>query len=45
MTFSRGLIAENYVGATILRIMYFLEERLPHLMGRLGRYPMIVIRK
>ena len=45
MTFSRGLIAENLLGATILRIMYFLEDRLPHLMGRLGRYPMIVIQK
>jgi hypothetical protein len=44
-TFSRRLIGENIVGATVLRFMYFLEDVLPHVMGRLGRYPMIVIEK
>jgi ubiquinone/menaquinone biosynthesis C-methylase UbiE len=44
-TFSRAFVAENVVGAALLRLMYFLEERLPHLMGRLGRYPLIVIRR
>jgi hypothetical protein len=45
MTFSRRLIADNFLGATILRIIYLLEDRLPHLLARLGRYPMIVIEK
>jgi ubiquinone/menaquinone biosynthesis C-methylase UbiE/uncharacterized protein YbaR (Trm112 family) len=36
----RGPVAEPILGA-----LYWLEERFPRALGRIGRYPMIVIRK
>jgi SAM-dependent methyltransferase len=45
MAFTRRLIADNWVGKVLLRIIYWLEEMFPHAMARLGRYPMIVIHK
>lgn len=44
-TFTRRLIADNFVGTALLRIIYRLEEIFPHLSARLGRYPMIIIQK
>jgi len=31
-------------GKALLRVIYWLEERLPHLMGRIGQYPLFIIR-
>jgi hypothetical protein len=45
MAFTRRLIADNWVGKVLLRIIYWLEEMFPHAMARLGRYPMIIIHK
>jgi len=43
--FTRRLIADNVLGAVLLRIVYWLEEAFPHALARLGRYPLILIRK
>jgi ubiquinone/menaquinone biosynthesis C-methylase UbiE len=43
--FTRALIADHLLGGVLLRIIYWLEERFPHASARVGRYPMIVIRK
>jgi SAM-dependent methyltransferase len=43
--FTRMLIPDNRVGAWLLRIIYRLENRFPHFLGRFGRYPMILIHK
>lgn len=37
--------AHGRLGRTLLRLVYQLENWLPRLMGRLGAYPLIVIRK
>jgi SAM-dependent methyltransferase len=44
-SFLRAFIHRRLGGATILRAVYAIEERLPHLLGRLGQYPAILIRK
>lgn len=36
---------DNAVGRRILQAVYDLEERYPQTMGKLGYYPLIVIRK
>jgi SAM-dependent methyltransferase/uncharacterized protein YbaR (Trm112 family) len=33
------------MGRATLAILYWLEDRFPHLFGKLGEYPMLVIRK
>ena len=43
--FLRALIHRKAFGQRLLRILYRLEELAPHLMGRWGQYPMIVISK
>jgi SAM-dependent methyltransferase len=43
--FTKALIADNLLGKVILQIIYWLEEAFPHALGRLGRYPIIVIQK
>lgn len=32
-------------GKQILRFIYWLEEKIPHLAGRFGQYPIVVIKK
>jgi hypothetical protein len=44
-SFLRALIHRRLGGARILRAVFAVEERLPHLLGRLGQYPAILIRK
>jgi hypothetical protein len=39
-SFFHGLL-----GSFMLRIVYWFEERSPHLMGRIGQYPMILFQK
>lgn len=43
--FLREYIHPNFGGEWLLRRLYQIEERFPHLMGKYGQYPMIVIRK
>jgi 2-polyprenyl-3-methyl-5-hydroxy-6-metoxy-1,4-benzoquinol methylase len=43
--FLRTFIREKYAGKFLLRILYWLEERFPHFLGKVGQYPLIVIRK
>ena len=43
--FLRSLIHRKAFGQGLLRILYRVEELAPHLMGRCGQYPMIVISK
>jgi ubiquinone/menaquinone biosynthesis C-methylase UbiE len=45
IAFTKALVADNFLGAALLRIIYWLEEVFPHALARLGRYPTIVIRK
>jgi hypothetical protein len=45
MAFTQTVIAENAVGASILNIVYLLEEMLPHWLARVGRYPLIIVEK
>jgi SAM-dependent methyltransferase len=43
--FLRTLIHERWGGRSLLRLLYWLEERFPLFFGRYGQYPLIVIRK
>lgn len=43
--FLRTLIHPRLGGRYILRLLYWLEERYPHYFGKIGQYPLIVIRK
>jgi SAM-dependent methyltransferase len=40
-----NLIRPNFLGKLTLKLFYWLEETFPGLMGRIGVYPLIVIRK
>jgi len=40
-----SLIRPNAFGRFVLRVFYRLEELFPHFMGRIGIYPLIVIKK
>jgi len=35
----------NFGGQFLLKILFWLETVFPHILGRIGRYPMIIIRK
>lgn len=43
--FLRALVHERLLGRWWLRLLYSVEERAPHIFGRIGQYPLIVIRK
>ena len=43
--FLRTFIHDRLGGRIWLRLLYWLEERLPHFFGKNGQYPLIVIRK
>lgn len=43
--FMRTFIHPRLGGKFWLRLLYWLEERLPHFFGKNGQYPLIVIRK
>jgi SAM-dependent methyltransferase len=43
--FTRALIHPRLAGASILRILYALEERFPKFFGEHGKYPLILIHK
>lgn len=42
--FQKLFIHERLIGKSILAALYWLEETFPHIMGRLGQYPMFIIR-
>ncbi len=44
-SFLRAFIHRRLGGERLLRALYAIEERLPHLLGRLGQYPAILIHK
>ncbi len=41
----RTFIHDRWGGRFWLRVLYWLEERFPHWLGKNGQYPLIVIRK
>ncbi len=43
--FLRTLIHRRLGGELVLRLIYWLEERAPRILGSYGQYPLIVIRK
>ena len=43
--FLRTFIHERFAGRFLLRLIYWLEERFPHFLGKYGQYPLIVIVK
>ena len=45
VSFLRTVIPSNAWGRFCLKVLYRLEEWFPHLFGRNGQYPLIVIRK
>ncbi len=45
VSFLRSVIYPDWGGRTWLKILFWLEERFPKLLGRIGQYPLIVIRK
>jgi SAM-dependent methyltransferase len=44
-SFMRAFIFRRLLGRWWLQLLYWLEERAPHLFGRIGQYPMILIVK
>jgi SAM-dependent methyltransferase len=43
--FLRSFIHERLGGQIKLRVIYWFEERLPHFLGKVGQYPLIVVMK
>jgi ubiquinone/menaquinone biosynthesis C-methylase UbiE len=43
--FTRAFIHPRLGGRTLLRLLFWLEERFPHFFGENGQYPLIVMRK
>ena len=43
--FLRVFIHPRWGGRRLLRLLFSLEERFPHLLGRIGQYPLIVFQK
>jgi len=44
-TASRIFVPDNYLGRFLLKALFTLESKFPHFFARIGRYPMIIIRK
>jgi SAM-dependent methyltransferase len=43
--FLRTFIHQRVGGRALLRLLFWLEERFPHFLGKVGQYPLIVIEK
>lgn len=43
--FTEACVPSNRVGRVMMRIIFWCEEAFPYLLGRLGRYALIIIRK
>ena len=45
VAFLRAVIYPDWGGRFWLKILFWLEERFPRLLGRVGQYPLVVINK
>lgn len=45
LPFSQAFIFNNRIGALVLRVISLLETLFPKLIGRLGAYPLFILRK
>ena len=45
VAFLRAVIHPDWGGRFWLNVLYWLEERFPKLLGRIGQYPLVVINK
>jgi ubiquinone/menaquinone biosynthesis C-methylase UbiE len=45
VSFLRSVIYPEWGGRFWLKVLYWLEERFPRLLGRIGQYPLVVISK
>lgn len=43
--FLRALVHRQLLGRYWLRVLFWMEERFPHLLGRIGQYPLVRFRK
>jgi len=43
--FLRTFIHERAAGKSLLRLLFWVEERFPHFLGKVGQYPLIVVHK
>jgi SAM-dependent methyltransferase len=43
--FLRALVHRQFFGRQWLRLLFWLEEKIPHYLGRVGQYPMVLFRK
>lgn len=43
--FLRALVHRQFLGRYWLRVLFWMEERIPHILGRLGQYPMVLFHK
>jgi SAM-dependent methyltransferase len=43
--FLRTFVHERFAGRFLLRLLFWLEERWPHFLGKVGQYPIIVFKK
>jgi SAM-dependent methyltransferase len=43
--FTTTFVGDNVAGRLLLELLFKAETRFPHAMARVGRYPMIIIRK
>ena len=45
VSFLRSVIYPDWGGRFWLKVLFWLEERFPRLLGRIGQYPLVVIHK
>lgn len=45
VAFLRSVIYPDWGGRFWLKVLFWLEEQFPRLLGRIGQYPLVVIRK
>ena len=43
--FLRSVIYQDWGGRFLLKVLFWLEESIPHVLGRVGQYPLIVVSK
>jgi hypothetical protein len=45
VSFLRSVIYPEWGGRFWLKVLFWLEERFPRWLGRIGQYPLIVVNK
>jgi hypothetical protein len=43
--FTKALVPDNIIGTVLMNLLFSLENAFPHLLAKIGRYPLIVVRK